>query len=154
MNHVGLTVEDLEGATEWYEDVLGFNKIAGPLEVERGVGHFGDIGADVVGEFEQMHFSHLTTANGCGLELFEYEATGPKDEDTDFRLPGLNHICVTDPDVAELCDRIVEHGGKQTSDIWTLFPDKDYQIAYCQDPYGNTVEIYSHDYATTYANQD
>lgn len=40
--------------------------------------------------------------------------------------------------------RIVVTGGKQRSKIWQLFADKPYKIVYCEDPFGNIVEIYSH----------
>jgi hypothetical protein len=47
--------------------------------------------------------------------------------------------------------RIVKHGGKQLSDIWATEPEStDHKICYCQDLFGNIIEIYSHSYEQMY----
>jgi hypothetical protein len=66
---------------------------------------------------------------------------------------GFNHICVVDPDIETLTQRIVDRGGKmRTSRIWELFEDKPYKICYCEDPWGSVIELYSHSHQQTFAN--
>jgi hypothetical protein len=39
--------------------------------------------------------------------------------------------------------------GKQRSKIWDIPPSKGYKIAFCEDPFGNVIEIYTHSYERT-----
>ena len=45
--------------------------------------------------------------------------------------------------------RISQSGGKQRSETWELNPEKGIKIAFCEDPFGNIIEIYSHSYEQT-----
>jgi hypothetical protein len=38
--------------------------------------------------------------------------------------------------------KIAESGGKQRTKVLELIPGKPYKIAYCEDPFGNIIEIY------------
>ena len=49
----------------------------------------------------------------------------------------------------ELCKKISESGGKQRSKIWNVAPNKGYKIAFCEDHFGNVIEIYTHGYEHT-----
>lgn len=62
---------------------------------------------------------------------------------------GFIHICISNPDIKWLCNRISETGGKQRTKIWELNPEKGIKIAFCEDPFGNIIEIYSHSYEQT-----
>jgi hypothetical protein len=42
-----------------------------------------------------------------------------------------------------------ESGGKQWSKIWDIDPSKGYKIAFCEDPFGNVIEVYAHGYEQT-----
>jgi hypothetical protein len=48
--------------------------------------------------------------------------------------------------IEELCKKISENEGKQHSKIWELVPNKGYKIVFCEDPFGNVIEIYTHGY--------
>jgi len=51
-----------------------------------------------------------------------------------------------------LVDRVVAAGGKQRMPVRYYFPgEKPYRMVYCEDPFGNIVEIYSHSYELTYS---
>ncbi len=56
---------------------------------------------------------------------------------------------MTDPDIEGLCKNISESGGRQRSQIWEIVPDKGYRIAFCEDPFGDIIEIYDHSYEQT-----
>jgi len=91
---------------------LGLTPVMEPDTVEAGVGHFGKLAQDAVGQdFGEMKIAHLATGNHVGLELFEFE--GVERNDPDPTSAGLSHFCVQDPNVQATADRIEEHGGLQ-----------------------------------------
>lgn len=151
LNHVGMTVSDIDEAIEWYESVLGFTHVMGPEKVDENEGHFGDLLADGTGGFGWMKLAHMATGNQVGIELFEYPDTEGTTEN-DMTIPGLNHICVQDPNIEALANEIVETGGRQVKDIWRIFPDKEYKMTYCEDPFGNYIEIHTHGYEHGHSN--
>jgi len=149
--HVGLTVSDIEKAVDWYQDVFGFNHILGPETVENE-GFFGDQVTDLLGEFEVMKIAHLSTGNQIGIELFEFEDTAGRN-DPDPHAPGLFHLSIIDPDVEGLAQRIDENGGDAFSEVWGVNErDDDYKLAYCKDPWGNMIEVFSHSNERIYSN--
>jgi len=154
LGHIGLTVEDIHGAFEWYRDVLGLTPVMEPDLIEAGDGHFGKLAEDAVGyDFGELWLAHLATGNHVGVELFELEDTAGETE-TDPADPGLFHLCVQDPNIEEMVETIAETGGEQLSDkIWRIFPDEpEYKMCYCADPWGNTVEVHSRGYEHMHCN--
>lgn len=61
-----------------------------------------------------------------------------------FWHPGLFQVCVVSPDVGALAKRIAEHGGRQTTEVHQ--PSPRYLLCYCEDPWGNAIEINNHTY--------
>ena len=111
VTHVGLTVTDIKAATEWYTEAFGCRHIIGPLHVKHDGSNLGEVFKGIFGDrFEEGYVSHLATANGVGIELFEFVT--PKSEATDdnFRYwkTGVFHFCLVDPDVEGLARRIAE----------------------------------------------
>jgi catechol 2,3-dioxygenase-like lactoylglutathione lyase family enzyme len=145
VTHVGIAVPDLDRAVSWYSDVLGLEPLGPPITVSAGEGHAGTVAADVLGRgsFRQ---AHLTGANGVALELFEF-ADGQR------RWRGIFHVCLVPPSLERTAARIAATGGRRTSRIWRVFADAPYRMCYCQDPFGNTIELYSHSHERTYANR-
>lgn len=150
VSHVGVTVPDLEKAIEWYEDVLGWTHIAGPDEVVKGEGYWSEQTDNLLGEtdFESVRIAQVTSGNGVGFEFQEYasatDRADPHPTDT-----GYFHVCVVDPDVAGLAEKIDESGGEHHTDVWDLQEDDETnQLTYCKDPFGNLLEINSHSYET------
>lgn len=149
--HVGLTVPDIEAAVEWYTDVLGWTHLKGPRSVRGNEGFGGKRATDLLGEFEEMRVAQLVSGNGVGVEFFEFT---PNDvvESTDPKRAGFSHICVVDPDVKELAKTIEEEGGRHHTHIWRLYEGvPDYTLTYCEDPFGNLIEVYSHSHEQMHA---
>jgi catechol 2,3-dioxygenase-like lactoylglutathione lyase family enzyme len=146
ITHVGLEVADLDRAVAWYSDVLGLEPLGPAAEVRAREGHAGTVAADVLGggSFRQ---AHLTSANGVALELFEFAEPEP-------RWRGFFHVCVVPPSLDRTAARIAGSGGRRTSRIWHIFPDAPCRTCYCEDPFGNTIELYSHSHERTYSNRD
>jgi catechol-2,3-dioxygenase len=108
----------------------------------------------VSGGFGGGRVAQLAGANGVCLELFEFSkpATAVRENNFEYWKTGMNHFAVVEPAIEDLARRIVETGGKRRSRIWTLFPGKPYKIAYCEDPFGNVIELYSHSTEQTWSN--
>lgn len=55
------------------------------------------------------------------------------------------------PNIEELTKKIVEAGGKQRMPIREYYHSKKpYKMVYCEDPFGNIIEIYTHSYELHY----
>ena len=94
----------------------------------------------------------LSSGNQVGIEIFEYldpKAQRRINDNFEYWKSGFIHICITDPNIDELCRKISESGGKQRSKIWDISPGKWSKIAFCEDPFGNIIEIYTHSYEQT-----
>jgi catechol 2,3-dioxygenase-like lactoylglutathione lyase family enzyme len=157
VTHVGLTVTDLDKAIEWYQGVLGFQVLAGPIELTGDHSHFGVICSDIFGEvFRRGRLAFLSGHNGVGIELFEFN--DPKSErpanNFEYWKNSIFHLAVIELDIENLTRRIEESGGRLRSKIWNLFPGTPYKIAYCEDPFGNIVEICSHSTDQMWRNQN
>jgi catechol 2,3-dioxygenase-like lactoylglutathione lyase family enzyme len=145
ITHVGIAVADLDRALAWYTDALGLEPLGPPTTVAAEDGHPATVAADVLGAgpFRQ---AHLTSANGVAVELFEFAE--PQE-----RWTGIFHICAVPPNLDRTAARIAATGGRRTSRIWHIFPNAPYRTVYCEDPFGNTIELYSHSHERTYANR-
>jgi catechol 2,3-dioxygenase-like lactoylglutathione lyase family enzyme len=158
VTHVGLTVTDLGRAVRWYRDVLGFEPIGPPVEVEAHRGHGGAVAADVFGDrLRRFRQAHLASANGVAIELFEF-VDPPSERRTrnfEYWRTGIFHVCVVAPDIEPVAERIARTGGRlRTSRVWELFAGEPYRTCYCEDPFGNVIELYSHSHERTYANRE
>ena len=95
----------------------------------------------------------MVSVNGIGIELFQlldppHEKREPSLE---YWKSGFFHICVTDPNIEALAERIASSGGRQRSKVWRIDSrTEDYRLCYCEDPFGNIIEIYTHNYETLY----
>jgi catechol-2,3-dioxygenase len=49
ITHIGATVVDIDKAIQWYQEILGFQLLAGPLNVVADDSHFGQIATDLWG---------------------------------------------------------------------------------------------------------
>jgi catechol 2,3-dioxygenase-like lactoylglutathione lyase family enzyme len=145
ITHVGIAVADLDRAVAWYADVLGLEPLGPATTVRANEGHSGTVAADVLGD-SSFRQAHLASANGVALELFEFGAPHP-------RWSGIFHVCLVPPSLERTAARIAASGGRRTSRIWHIFRDAPYRTCYCEDPFGNTIELYSHSHERTYANR-
>jgi len=132
--------------------VLGFTVVKQTVEFVADDSLTGMAVKDIHGpSLKKMRMAWLSSANQVGFEIFEY--VEPKAErrldNFEYWKSGFIHICITDPNIEELCKKISESGGKQRSKIWEIVPDKGYKIAFCEDPFGNIIEIFDHSYEQT-----
>jgi catechol 2,3-dioxygenase-like lactoylglutathione lyase family enzyme len=153
INHIEVSVPDLDQVVKWYKEVLGFTEIKQPVEFVADDSLKGMAVKDIHGpRLKKMRTVWLSSANQVGFEIFEYiepKAERRIEDNFEYWKSGFIHICITDPDIEGLCKKISETGGKQRSKIWEIVPEKGYKIAFCEDPFGNIIEIYTHSYEQT-----
>lgn len=157
MNHIGVNVPDIDAAVAWYRDVLGCFVLAEPSDASVDGSHFGKVVADIFGpKFQAVRMAHLSTADGVGIELFQFLT--PKTEvpanTFDYWRAGIFHFCLTARDLEQAAASVVENGGKILSKAWKLFGNKNYRVIYCQDPWGTIIEFYNASYEQYFSNMD
>ena len=137
---------------KWYKEVFGFTVVREPIEFVPDDTLKGMAVKDIHGpSLKKVRMVWLSSANQVGFEIFEYIEPKAERRTNNFEYwkSGFMHIYITDPDIEGLCKKISETGGKQRSKVWEIVPDKGYKIAFCEDPFGNIIEIYSHSYEQT-----
>lgn len=152
-SHIGLSVPNLEQAVKFYTEVMGWYVIMEPAVVVEDDSAIGVMCTDVFGKgWGKFRIAHLATGDKIGIELFEFPENEKPENNFEYWKTGIFHYCVQDPDVEGLVEKIVEYGGKQRMPIREYYPgEKPYRMVYCEDPFGNLVEIYSHSYELTYS---
>ena len=91
-------------------------------------------------------------ANQVGLEIFEFvEAKAERSTDnfeywkSGFIVAGILLIQLL-KGCAKKFLKVEEDNGRK---IWEVVPDKVIRIAFCEDPFGNIIEIYDRSYEQT-----
>ena len=152
LNHVGISVPDIEEGIKWYTETFDISQISDVMEV---FSETDQVASDVFeNKFKKFKIVHMCTIDGVGVELFEF--TDPKNENPEnnfeFWKTGIFHIAFTTNNIEKICKKISSNGGKQRSKIWQLFKTKPYRICYCEDPWGNILELSSHPYSVIWSN--
>ena len=153
-SHIGITVADLDRAVEFYTKALDLYLIMPPTEILHDDSAIGQMCDDVFGEgWGSFRIAHMSTGDGIGIELFEFPTTEDERRPFEYWRPGLFHFCVQDELLEERVKRIEAYGGHQRmQQVRYYYPDeKPYRMVYCEDPFGNIVELYSHSYELTYS---
>lgn len=153
-NHAGLSVTDLDQAVDWYRDVFGLRLIRGPLTLDIAAPDSGPP-ADIFGpQWKRTRIAHLSTANGTGIELFEFgdPAAERRVDNFDYWRTGIFHIAFTSPDIEDTARRVEECGGKRRSQLHEVAPGC--VVCYCEDPFGNILELVNRSYEQVNANRD
>jgi catechol 2,3-dioxygenase-like lactoylglutathione lyase family enzyme len=151
-NHIGLTVPDIDRAIDWYGKVLGFSLVfRRTLEYRPEVPEVREIFGP---RFRKALQAHTVSANGVGLELFQFidPVVEAPDDNFAYWRGGVFHLCITDPDLEGFVARVVANGGKQRTKIWEFLHGRPYKLVYCEDCFGNIIEGFSHHYLETFAN--
>jgi catechol 2,3-dioxygenase-like lactoylglutathione lyase family enzyme len=146
INHIGLTVGDIEAAVAFYTSIFDLEVLMSP-SIHTLESSASERRRDVFGErWGGMKLAHLATPSGIGIELFEFiaPATVPSEERFTYWRIGVSHICFTVADIDDTITRLVKAGGRQRSQIHSVAPGT--QVCYCEDPWGAIVEVSSGTY--------
>ena len=140
-----VSVPNLEQGIKWYQNVFGFKVIGGPIDFVIDDSLAGRVLKDIHGEIlGKMRMAWLVSENLIGFEIIEYvEPQAQRRQDNfEYWKSGITHFCMTDPRIESYVKRL-QSMGKQRSNIWEIIPNKGYKISFCEDPFGNIIEIYS-----------
>jgi predicted enzyme related to lactoylglutathione lyase len=149
INHVGITVGDLDAGVQWYSAVFGLTVLAGPTET----GLAGDARArrlDIFGpRWGGMRLAHLIDDSGVGIEMFEFikPPTVIADEPFAYWRTGLWHVAFTVEDLEATREKITELGGRARTGIYKL-GNSGCHVCYCEDPWGTALELSTKPYRT------
>ncbi|TWI47970.1 catechol 2,3-dioxygenase-like lactoylglutathione lyase family enzyme [Pseudomonas duriflava] len=154
IEHVGITVPDIEEATRFFVEAFGAQKLYDMLDeplggpgVEAGLG----IPAGAVINVIRM----LRLGNGPNLELFSYTGVAQAQPvvPSDF---GIQHICIYVDDIDAAADRLKQAGGillSQPNDLPGLDTGHGNRYVYTRTPWGSTIELVSYPSAQAYERQ-
>jgi catechol 2,3-dioxygenase-like lactoylglutathione lyase family enzyme len=148
ITHVGLTVPDLDRAIAWYADVLGWKLTMGPVELGSGESFTGRQVREVFRRSDvRFRLAHLDPGGEAVIELFEFsEPASGGSAGFEFWRTGVFHVCLRTDDIDELSAAIAQNGGEKLMDVQPIVEGEPFQMCYCADPFGNILELYSHDH--------
>ena len=152
LDHVGISVPNIENGIKWYKKIFDLFQISEIMEV---FSEKDQIAKDVFqNKFKKFKIVHMCTIDGVGVELFEFINPKNKNPKNNFEFwkTGIFHIAFTTKNIEKISKKISSSDGKQKSKIWKLFKNKPYKICYCEDPWGNIIELSSHPYNVIWSN--
>lgn len=127
LDHVGLSVADLESQADWYSRALGLRQATpfeiAPLELR---------GVFLVGE------------HGLAIELLERRGSVPglraPDTATALLTQGYGHVCLRVTDVDGLHARLLDAGASERMAPQSA-PEAGVRMSFVADPEGNLIEL-------------
>ncbi|AUV82953.1 hypothetical protein C2R22_15970 [Salinigranum rubrum] len=130
-HHVGITVEDLERAVDFYRDVLGLELLdrfsVGGEAFSTGVGVDG----------ASAEFAHLD-ADGARIELVSYDPEGDPVGEPAVNQPGAVHVGLSTGDLDAFYESLPDDVETQSAPQRT---ESGTNILFLRDPEGNLVEV-------------
>jgi predicted enzyme related to lactoylglutathione lyase len=147
INHIGITVSDIDAAVDWYSSVFDLTVLV-PAHDATTETDGAARRRDVFGAaWKHMKLAHLADRDGVGFELFQFvEPPVIATEDGfDYWNIGISHIALTVDDLESTIDRIAAGGGRARSSVHDL--PSGVRICYCADPWGTVIELVSGSYA-------
>jgi len=149
INHVGVTVGDLDAGVRWYREVFGLTVLAGPTDTGLD-GDARERRGDIFGpRFAGMRLAHLIDSSGVGIEMFEFTepATVVPAETFAYWNTGLSHVAFTVEDLEGTREKITRLGGRARTGVYKL-ANSDCRVCYCEDPWGTAIELSTAPYRT------
>lgn len=152
INHISLSVGDIDKAIEFYKEVMGWWHIAGPFPIKNDGGPSAQFCSTLYAknghEWTGFRLAHMVAGNGVGVELLEFEGGYDAEDEFEYKKHGLFHFAVTVPDVDEFVEKFKEYGGEEYCDYnRRKISDANTTVTvYVKDPFNNVFEVHSHSY--------
>ena len=142
INHIGVSVTDVEETVAWYSSILGFRLIGSILTIDRATNPKMPIFLMYPASLQKAKIAFMTTGNGVGFEVFEFvdPKTRVPQQAFEYDRGGFFHICVTDPHPATLASKVETSGGQRVGES-IKSADGFEEVIYLSDPWGNVVEV-------------
>lgn len=145
IDHIGVTVPDLEAATEFFRAAFGAEVLYDTLPREDGPnrGHATDARLGVPEGTAQRAVRMLALPSGPGLELFEY--SGPRQDRPAVASDlGFQHVAFYADDLDAAVAAVAAAGGCALAEPGPL-PGPEAgprnRFVYCRTPWGSTIEL-------------
>jgi len=155
VNHVAISVPNLEEAIKFYTEIMGFRRLRGSRPILRKETPDATIFKVYGDALSEVEIAFLASGNGVGIELFEFKDPKyrghPDKPKFDFNRGGVFHFAVTAPEPDKLCEKMVAAGGRRMGETVSLY-DGD-KALYCQDPWGTVIEVLSCSFEQLSANR-
>jgi len=143
IDHIGLTVPDINQAIEWYEDILG---AVAPLTFGPFEGAFLEGALNVVPGTGINQITTLRIGHSAGIELFDYHSPGQRHDvprNSDY---SGHHIAFYVTDIQDAVDYMDSRGVDRLFGPFTLTagPAAGQSINYFRTPWGSFIEFISY----------
>lgn len=139
LHHLGLVVEDLDRAVEFYSQALGMIPEG---RTEWTIIDGGPLGIDADQVELRWAFVRLGSAR---LELHQFRGLSASESRRQTHDPGLGHLAVSVPEMNAAVQALESAGATFFSEpnLLTASPGQEGdQWVYCRDPFGLTIELY------------
>lgn len=152
INHVGLSVSNIDEAIKFYKAAMGWYHIAGPFPLKNDGGPSAKFTDTIYGHeghsWTGFRLAHMATSNGIGIELLEFEGSHDPDLEFDYKEHGVFHYAITVPDVREFLENFIACGGTRYSEISDrkISDVNTVTTVFVRDPFGIVFEVHSHSY--------
>lgn len=113
INHVAISVSDIEAATAWNSRVLDFQVIRDRIfHIKRSEDPSPPVFAIYGESLQEVKMAYMATGNGVGFEVFQFldPVFNANTVDFEYNRGGFFHICVTDPDPDSLARGLCGRG--------------------------------------------
>ncbi|KXH47417.1 hypothetical protein CSIM01_05354 [Colletotrichum simmondsii] len=142
INHIGVSVPDIEAVVKWYSEIMGFVLVNGKIKhIKRSETPDAGIFKIYPDSLQEVKLGFMATGNGVGFEVFEFvDPAYKKAEDFAYNVGGFFHLCVTDAEPEALLARAIQAGASKIGEP-TLNPLSGSRCLYFKDPWGNVLEI-------------
>ncbi len=145
IDHIGLTVPDLEQATQFLCNALGAEVIYDTYTLDQPPrnSEFTHRRLGIADSMAQRAIRTLGLPNGPGIELFQYEGPDQREAVTPADV-GWQHLAVYVDDIEEALRKVEEFGGKRNSDPVPLSGIEGGEgnfFVYCKTPWGSSLEL-------------
>jgi catechol 2,3-dioxygenase-like lactoylglutathione lyase family enzyme len=137
LDHVSITVADLETSIAFYRDLLGL-----PL-LDRGHADEPELSTLLSLDDVELDWAELSLGPTI-LELVQYRTAAGDPLTPHPNRPGATHIGLAVDDITPLATRLRETGAVISNDVVTLTEDSDWhgaRVLYATDPDGVTIEL-------------
>lgn len=138
LDHVSVTVSDLEVSVRFYRDILGFDLVA------RQTGDPSYLGPITGYPNVRLEAAFLEMPGGIALELFQFSHPAGRAHDPETFHPLASHICLAVRDVGRLWEELGRAGVAFRSPpiVVSSGVNKGGISCYLRDPDGYTIELY------------
>ncbi|MGD9129914.1 MAG: VOC family protein [Candidatus Woesebacteria bacterium] len=138
INHISITVNDLEKSIKFYQKTIGLKLIDKSSREQV----FTEQVTSIKGV--KLLIAYLQAEN-CKLELIQYLPSSGKQLDNTTSNIGSTHLCFEVSNFDQFLKKVLKAGGRLTGKVTTVpgGPNKGKKVVYTKDPDGYNLEFFS-----------